>query len=86
MQNLESKLIRQIAYDKTMGVIRALTHQAFWLIVAYLAFLGIGDMLMPVDDCNQDMWHRCEMTVLTDHLTGKQYLETTGGGITPRLK
>lgn len=54
-----------------------------WMIAVAIFSLA-GHIIRPFDDCDGN-GERCGMAVRTDHLTGLQYLEAQGGGITPRL-
>lgn len=52
----------------------------------FTAILGVN--LSPVgrDDSDPGEWgRRSGISVRTDHLTGCQYLESWGGGLTPRV-
>lgn len=40
---------------------------------------------LSVDDCDRSAWERCGVKVITDNLSGLQYLMSPQGGLTPRL-
>lgn len=58
-------------------------------LVAFLAIFILSALLKnrgPLDDTDNKLTgERSNMRILIDHGTGCQYLQTAGGGITPRL-
>lgn len=63
-----------------------------YLIGAGIAILGVIILAAvvqnrgPLDDTDNKLTgERSNMRILIDHGTGCQYLQTAGGGITPRL-
>lgn len=77
---------------------RAYERAGFWFasgVALYAAILiglvtAAGAALESIDwrdadDCDASVSERCGMKPRVDALTGCEYLETAGGGITPRL-
>lgn len=45
-----------------------------------------SDILTNTDGTDMDRLHRSGVRVITDHATGREYLETPQGFLTPRLR
>jgi hypothetical protein len=57
-----------------------------WLLVVYFLVVMIGKSPMARDDTDPGEWgKRSGLMPRTDSRTGCQYLESTNGGLTPRL-
>jgi hypothetical protein len=73
-----------------MEIYDALVKFAIWLSMWFgiaIAISCIATNLFGIgtDDSDLDKSHRSGVRVVTDYKTGLQYLETSKGGITPRL-
>jgi hypothetical protein len=69
----------------TLTEAKAFTTWGFrWACWLYLAVWLIG-LLWPTDNSDINRFHRSEMAIRTDALTGCQYLESHGGGLIARL-
>lgn len=55
------------------------------LILLFLWGVGVDFMKIGLDTTDTSDGARSGMDLRTDHGTGCQYLESTGGGLTPRL-
>jgi hypothetical protein len=60
---------------------RGLLYLLIILVLSRLVF----PWFMPTDDSDAGRFQRSDMEILTDHLTGCQYLTGSRGGLTPRL-
>jgi hypothetical protein len=59
---------------------------AGWAVFVYLAGVLLSQTPLNRDDSDPGDWgRRSGLVPRVDYLTGCQYLQTTGGGITPRL-
>ncbi len=68
---------REKAKQWVYGIVEAIVP---YMILGYALIY----FLTPVDDCDKSRWERCNMKILTDYKTGKQYLTTANGGIIER--
>ena len=61
-------------------------QRAWFALMAVWVFVFICHLILPLapKDDSDSPTARSGMLVLTDHLTGCQYLTTSRGGITPR--
>lgn len=77
---------------------RTYERAGFWFASGVLSFIALLILLTlaagwgidaigwrDADDCDASVSERCGMKPRVDALTGCEYLETAGGGITPRL-
>ena len=88
MPSRPSPLVPRRAYERAgffvaIGVIMAWAVMTFAgsAILAVVQHTG----LVAADDCDLGVGRRCGMRPRHDALTGCEYLETAGGGITPRM-
>lgn len=56
----------------------------FYILGCVINF--VGNIIMPTDDTDGGKFHRSGVSVITDHATGREYLETPQGFLTPRLR
>jgi hypothetical protein len=73
----------RIGFDLLLGAAQALA-----VIFAALVLLGLlidALRLRPIDSTDAGYFERSGMRPRVDALTGCHYLETSGGGLTPRL-
>lgn len=73
-----------------MDIYNALVAFTKWLAMWYVIGMIINFLIINLfgygtDDSDLDKSHRSGVKVITDYKTGLQYLETSKGGITPRL-
>lgn len=54
-------------------------------LVALAVVASSLSMIVPTDNSDVDYLNRSGMSIRTDALTGCQYLESTKGGLTPRM-
>ena len=76
---MSDKQIRRLGCQFMWGCIDACCTFFVFCVIAGV----VWNYFTPLDDCDRDRWHRCDMTVLTDQKTGKQYLKA-GGGLVER--
>ena len=59
---------------------------AKWMALLYFFVVIVGKFPIGRDDTDQGEWGgRGGMALRTDSMTGCQYLEASGGGLTPRI-
>ena len=56
-----------------------------WLVIVWMFSLGLAALPFGRDDSDGAWPNRSGLKPKTDALTGCQYLQSPGGGITPRL-
>lgn len=80
--NFSERLGKAIA----KGLVRGVCGVVALTLTAVLVVSGIRNMLgRGLDDSDKGAWERSGLTVRTDALTGRQYLETSAGHLVPRL-
>lgn len=60
----------------------------FWLLGVFIVFAinaAANYLGRATDSTDRDAFHRSGVHIVTDHKTGREYLITPEGGITPRL-
>jgi hypothetical protein len=71
------------------GVAKAINAATIVIIVVLAAYAITNNvrnrLAIGLDDSDQDGFHRSGFVVQTDYKTGRQYLVTPQGGVTPRL-
>lgn len=73
-------------YDTLIRVARSLCWQALQLFsLLYLAGLLLGLLPLWRDSTDPPWPYRSGLSIRTDAATGCEYLETSGGAITPRM-
>lgn len=85
---LNDKLIRRVAYLKTEGAVNYLSKYIILGTIGLFLLLFAKEFFSPtpVDDCDISASQRCGMRVYRDNLTGLEYLATSSGNLTPRLR
>jgi hypothetical protein len=67
-----------------MNVYKAIKRDLAGMVLLWVLLTMLGSCFTPYDSCDGE-GHRCGLRIRTDALTGCQYLESTGGALTPRL-
>lgn len=67
-----------------MNVYKAIKRDLAGMVLLWMLVAALMNFFTPYDSCDGE-GHRCGLRIRTDALTGCQYLESTGGSLTPRL-
>lgn len=82
----EERFSESLGREISKGILRGMADFALYAFLAISCVSMIWNALgLGMDDSDSSPWKRSGFAVRTDALTGRQYLESSKGFLTPRI-